>query len=299
MALAEVLSFPVAGFPLEELPPGEMPCRKGIPVMIVDWIYNTPIWLVGIVIVGGMTLLSCLGLLLFHRFVALSVRRGHNDLVGTTLAVIGTVAAILMAFIGVATWEAYSHAEALTEGEAGALSNLYFDSYGLPGDGMGDPIRTDIKDYLIHVTTQEWPRQQQGRFDEKTRMAGRMILADINSKLVSFIPENAGQTNVHAQMLTVLNELSTARRNRTEAASGHVPQPVWIIMLLGTALTVGYTFIFGAKTLWVHMVVTGSVAASLALVILLIVVMDYPFRGEVSIGANAYDAVVEMIQSAK
>jgi hypothetical protein len=263
--------------------------------MIVDWLYNTPVWVVGTVIVGGTTLASCLGLLLFHRLVDLNARREHNDLIGTSLAVIGTVAAILMAFIGVATWESFSHAEALTEAEAGALSNLYLDSHGLPADGVSDPIRADIKNYLVLVTTEEWRKQQQGMLDEEAKSAGRMLLADINAKLVSFIPQNAGQTNVHAQMLTALNELASARRNRTQAASGHVPRPVWMIMLLGTALTIGYTYVFGARTLWVHMIVTGSVAASLALVILLIVIMDYPFRGEVSVGTEAYDAVIEAL----
>lgn len=40
-----------------------------------------------------------------------------------------------------------------------------------------------------------------------------------------------------------------------------------------------------------HMLMTGAVAASLALVIVLIVAFDYPFRGEVQIGPTGFENV--------
>jgi hypothetical protein len=50
--------------------------------MIDDWIYNNPTWLWGTVLVALFTAASCVGLLVFHRLVHVSVRRAHNDLAG-------------------------------------------------------------------------------------------------------------------------------------------------------------------------------------------------------------------------
>jgi hypothetical protein len=38
-----------------------------------------------------------------------------------------------------------------------------------------------------------------------------------------------------------------------------------------------------------HLLMTGSMMAALALVIVLIVALDRPFRGDLSIGTDAYD----------
>ena len=78
--------------------------------MIVDWIYNNPTWLWGTVLVALFTAVSTVGLLVFHRLVHVSVRKAHNDLAGFTIAVIGVLYAVLLAFIAIATWESFSRA---------------------------------------------------------------------------------------------------------------------------------------------------------------------------------------------
>jgi hypothetical protein len=254
--------------------------------------------MIGLIIVGGIMLLSCLGLLAFHRLVDHGVRREHNDVIGATLGVVGTVAAILLAFIGVATWETYGEATAMADGEAGAIANLYLETSGLPADGIREPIRVHIKNYLDIVIHQEWPKQQRGEMDPTAGVAGQNELLEVNQLLASFNPENTGQANIHAQMFRTLNDLFSVRRTRIAAANGHVSLVVWTIILLGTAATIGFTYFFGMRSIFMHLAITGSVAASLALVVLLIVVMDYPFRGEMSVDDAPYLTVMEMIDSA-
>jgi Na+/proline symporter len=264
--------------------------------MITNWLYNNPSWLVGAVIVGGTVLVSCLGLLVFHRLVDHNVRREHNDMVGATMGVVGTVAALLLAFIGVVTWQTFTDAEAIADTEAGAVGNLYFDSYGVPED-VREPIRNDIKNYLHIVIDQEWPKQEQGKLDHSATLAGLDELIQINRELAAFNPQNLGEANIHAEMFKMLNALFVARRNRLQAADGHVPPVVWAIILLGTTVTIVYTYFFGPRSLAMHVALTALVAASLALVVLLIALMDYPFRGQVSIDTGSYEIVRSLINS--
>ncbi|HKF28326.1 MAG TPA: hypothetical protein VKB29_03810 [Candidatus Binataceae bacterium] len=83
--------------------------------MVADWIYNNPIWLWGTVLVGLAAGIGGLGLLAVHRLVHIEVRRAHNQLVGFLVAVISVTWAVLLAFIAVATWESYSHAQDIVD----------------------------------------------------------------------------------------------------------------------------------------------------------------------------------------
>ena len=57
---------------------------------------------------------------------------------------------------------------------------------------------------------------------------------------------------------------------------------VWIIFLVA-AITTGYTYFFGYQNFAMHMAMTGTLAATLALVVVLIIEFDRPFRGEISV----------------
>ena len=92
-------------------------------------------------------------------------------------------------------------------------------------------------------------------------------------------------------MLHVMDALVTARRNRIEAAGEHVPDVIWQILLLAGAIAVGYTYLFGAHSFKIHLAITGLIAATISLVFVLIIALDYPFRGEVAVGDDAFVSV--------
>jgi hypothetical protein len=58
-------------------------------------------------------------------------------------------------------------------------------------------------------------------------------------------------------------------------------------------LTVAFTYFFGAPSLRLHMAMTGMLAASIALVIILIVAFDYPFRGATSVTSDPFVKVLQ------
>ena len=251
--------------------------------MIVDWIYNNPTWLWGSMLVGGTTLLACLGLAVFHPFVDVKMRKAHNDLAGFSIAIISVVYAVLLAFIAVATWEAFSGAENVVQEEAGFVGNLYRDTRGFP-DKLGEPMRKALTEYAESVVQDEWPVQQAG---QRPNQAWKP-LHRLHRLLVSFDPQTRGEAVIQAEFLRTLNELYKARESRLTAAAGHIPVVIWWIIAIGGALTTGFTYLFGFESFRLHVTMTAAVAASLSLVVVLIVALDWPFRGEVSVSPEAY-----------
>ena len=75
---------------------------------------------------------ACGELLLFHRLVHVKLRRAHNDLAGFTIAVIGVLYAVLLAFIAIATWESFSRRLILLRLNPDYAGGIYLNTQGLP-----------------------------------------------------------------------------------------------------------------------------------------------------------------------
>ena len=251
--------------------------------MITDWIYSNPTWLWGSILVGLFVGVACAGLAIFNRLVHVEVRRTHNELAGFTIAVISVVYAVLLAFIAIATWEAFTEAGLIVDREADYAGSIYRDTQGLP-KAMGHNIRDDMREYVQTVIDKEWPEQQAGKTPEQ----GWTALRKVHTAIVTMHPANLGEAVIQAELLRTLNQLYRARASRLAAVTGHIPTVIWWIILMSGALTTGYTYLFGFHDFRMHLAMTAAVATSLSLVIVLIIALDWPFRGSVSISPSAF-----------
>jgi hypothetical protein len=251
--------------------------------MVVDWIYNHPTWLWGSIVILLFSSGACVGLLIFQWAVHLELRKAHNELAGFTVAIISVVYAVLLAFIAIATWESFIHAEDIVQSEADFVDSIYRDTQGLPMQ-MGQNMRRDMELYVGNVINQEWPTQRSGKMPDQ----GWEPLRRLHVAIVTMQPRSLGEAVIEAELLRTLNDLYRARESRLSAVEGHIPVVIWWIIFLGGAVVTGYTYLFGFHDLRMHLVMTAAVSASLALVIVLIIALDWPFRGEVSIRPDAF-----------
>jgi len=246
--------------------------------MMVDWIYNNPTWLWGTILVVLFTSAACVGLLIFHRLVRVNLRRAHNDLAGFTISVIGVLYAVLLAFIAIATWESFSRASDIVENESDYAGGMYLDTAGLQ-QAKGQEIRDALAKYVSVVIDVEWPIQRQGVTPDQ----GWKPLRDLATAIATIHPQNSGEAVIEAELLRTWNDLYNARSARLSAVQGHIPGVIWCIIFFGAAITTGYTYLFGFENFGMHIAMTATVAATLALVIVLIIALDWPFRGEISV----------------
>jgi len=264
--------------------------------MLADWIYNNPTWMVGSVVVGLFVLVSCIGLAIVHRFVPVKIRQSHNDIIGFTIAVVGVVYAVLLAFIAIAAWETFRKGDDVVGAEANYVGDVFRNTTGLPDD-LAQPLRGHLVEYIDVVIKQEWPAQQAGRLEQASWQKGWNILADFHFDIAHFRPANAGEAVLQAQLLRSLNSLYDSRRGRLLAAGEHITVVVWWIIALGAMLTVSFSYLFGPPDFKMHAVITGMLAASLAIVVVLIVALDYPVRGPLSVSDEAFRAIKQNMET--
>jgi membrane protease YdiL (CAAX protease family) len=261
--------------------------------MLNQWFYSHATWEVAVALCSVLLVVTLAGLYLFHRLVNWQAREHDTSMVGLSYALCGGIYAVVLAFVAVGTYETMDKSTSVAAEEANSLGSLAFDSAGLPGS-LAVRVRADVDKYIDIVTKKEWPSQQNYRMEERNYEEGWTQIRRINLDLAAFEPATTGQATVKAEMEHVVNELFSARRARLLAANAHLPDAVWQMLIFGLGLVLVYIYLFGPHSFKIHMAVTGLTMLSLGLVLTLVIALDYPFRGELSVDSDAYVGVQEV-----
>jgi hypothetical protein len=261
--------------------------------MLNHWFYSHSTWEVAAAVCSVVVLLPLAGLYLFHRLVDWNTREKDNSMVGLSYALCGGIYAVVLAFVAVGTYEAMDRSATIASDEANSLGSLAFDTAGLPAE-LGVRVRADVDRYIDIVTKEEWPSQRAYQMEARNYEEGWAQVRRISLDLANFEPATPGQATVKGEMVHVINELFSARRARLLAANAHLPDAVWQMLIFGLGLVAVYVYLFGPHNYKIHIAVTGLTMLSISLVFTLIIALDYPFRGDLSVDDDAYLGVKEV-----
>lgn len=261
---------------------------------MLDLIYACPTWLVGAAFVGVGVAFALACLFAVRRTSFLAGRNRHADLIGLTVTNVAVFYGVLLAFLTVAVWQDHSDASQTANREAALVGNLYHDMAGLTPP-LADDLQRHTRTYLRNIVAVEWPMQARGRIPSATRIS----LVDLHRHVAALSPSTLGDAVVMADMLRVLNDIDAARAARLEALGGHVPPLIWTLLVLMSLLTVGLAACFPSESVAVHGVMLGGIVVSAALTMLMIVELDDPFRGAVSVSAAPYREVLAQMLGAR
>jgi hypothetical protein len=261
--------------------------------MLNHWFYSHSTWEVAAAVCSVVVGLPLIGLFFFHRLVDWNAREKDNSMVGLSYALCGGIYAVVLAFVAVGAYETMDRSATIASDEADALGGLAFDTAGLPPE-LAVRVRADVDQYIDIVTHKEWPSQKAYRMEESNYQEGWSQVRRISLDLANFEPATPGQATVKAEMVHVINELFSARRARLLAANAHLPNAVWQMLIFGLGLVAVYVYLFGPRSYKIHIAVTGLTMLSIGLVFTLIIALDYPFRGDLSVDDDAYLGVKEV-----
>ena len=244
----------------------------------MTWVYSLPLWVASAVFIGGLCILSGLGLLLVLRRVPEKNDTTHNDVAGPIMTTVGTVLAVLMSFMVVTVWQAYDAAAQVANREAADLSDLYHAAVALPAE-VRHPIRDDIYQYFAIVIRDEWPLMREGKFSPEAQA----LAVAIDHRIATFLPKNAGETNLQADALSRAHEFFDRRRDRLFNNQQTVPALVWLMMFFVAAITIASAYFFRVQDRRAHLLMTVCLGAVIGATFLMIAELDLPFRGPMQI----------------
>jgi hypothetical protein len=254
------------------------------------WLVSVlPAWMFGILIVGGVVVLSLAGLKVVTRVVPRSLRQEHNELAGFIIAVIGGVYAVTLALVVVAVWEQRDDARRDAELEASALSSVYR-AVAAFGPADRQRLRERIETYARTVVDDEWPKTARGDFS----ITAESAFDEVWNAYLAVSPQTGRESAVYQQTMGSLTTASDFRRSRLLENRATLPGALWAALVLGCLITTGFSNLFAAKDQRMQSLMNASLAAIIGLGLWLTFQMDAPYSGDLAVTPEGFSRALEM-----
>jgi hypothetical protein len=234
------------------------------------------------------------GVLLVQRLVSTERRRQHNDVAGFIYAVLGVAYAVLLGLMLIAVWEQWNAADDTVTEEANELAGIFWFAHTLP-QPEGRHIQELARTYAQVVVKEEWPLMGQGKSSPKAWTT----IDELRATILGLNPTTGAQQVRYNQLLEQLHGLGDARRERLLVAGEGLPTILWVVLILGGVITVGFTYLFGLDSTLVHLLMVGALALIISLSLFTVAALDQPFKGAVHIHPAAFEQVLERFQESK
>jgi Protein of unknown function (DUF4239) len=251
----------------------------------LDWIYDIPRWGSTLLFAAVFVGFSWLGLVLIRPWVRRQAANqpDWNALIGAILAAFVVFYGITLALIAVSSYQNFAAVNQGVGREAADLGTLYRAVSNYPEPIRGE-LQTMLREYTRYVIEEAWPAQKRGVIPQ----GGTVRVTAFEEKLLSFRPQTRAEAILHAETLRDFDEFSDDRQQRLESISTGLPDVLWYLVAVGAVGNAVLTCLFDVKRLSVHLLLAGLMSLFVSQMVFMIVAMDKPFRGEVSVSSDAF-----------
>jgi hypothetical protein len=268
-----------------------MAARRREPHQVPNWLFDLQAWSLAVYSSAFFVVVTWLGIIFVRPFLRLWLRNQEhrNDLIDHVSAGFSLFYGLLLGLLSVATFQNVEEVESAVLRETAGIARLYRDMAGYP-----EPHRSELqyllRDYTLHVIHKDWPAHQRGAIT----LGGGARMTTIQQRLLSFEPETKAQGILLTETFGDLKDVGTARLERVSGVLLGIPGVLWYVVIVGAAINIVLIWMLDMR-ITVHMILGGLISFFLGVMIFLIVAMDRPFRGDVSVSSRPYEILYEKV----
>jgi hypothetical protein len=194
-----------------------------------------------------------------------------------TLSVIGTMFAVMLAFVILLALQSYQRAREGSSVEAIAISELHSVA-GVFQPPVSDRLHGELVCYARAVIEDEWPAMRKGRSSDLVQS----WIDKLGRDFAIAEPHGAREETAYAQWFDVQAQRRDGRRERVAEATPLVPLPLWFVLGLGASLTLGYMVAQADRRegLVIQSIPIGFVSALATAGLLVVFFLDHPYSDE-------------------
>jgi len=249
--------------------------------------------LIGIGLIGGLTLYAAIGVVAVRKLLHGKVREGHNDTLVPLFLTAGVLYAVLLGFLVIAIWESYDKAKDTVATEAAAMVPLYRSTNGMPGD-VGPKMRVLARNYVEAVIEDEWETQAEtGQASSKARHASGMMFRAFGDGTITQ-QDKKDYPFIFTAFMNAVNEVSNLRNQRNIMANESIPLAMWIAVIGGALVVIGMCFMIFMEIGWPHVVMAGLMAALIGSLLFISYIFSHPFNGPMAISPEAFENTMKV-----
>ena len=275
----------IPGSPPQGVQKKELLLLKGSALAVINVIP-------GLLVVSISVLVAVAGLVLVQRLVPPTTRKRYNDVAGFIYAVVGVSYAVLLGLVMIAVWESFAEASDTANRESSELAEVFWLAHRLP-ESEGVHIQEQARSYAEVVVEEEWPLMKEGQASPRAWQ----LLDEIRQSLQDMEVSTAADAVDYQQGLQRVHDVNDARRARLVDAEEGIPAILWVVLVVGGVIVVGFTYLFGMDSSLVHMLMVGAVAGVIALALFTVASFDYPFGSGVQVGPESFELILERFEN--
>ncbi|WP_189945889.1 bestrophin-like domain [Streptomyces roseolus] len=237
-----------------------------------------------LILVGGTVAFAVAGSVLLRRRHPSLADGEHNDMVGVTLGMFGAIYGIILAFVIVTLWTQRESTQTIVAAEATDVALIARDAAAFP-PSVRAGLDAALSDYVHAVVEKQWPLMRDGvpRYGATERS-----LVDAFDVLQSYEPRGAREEVFYEEAVAHLNDVAAQRRARITMAEQELPPLLQVLAFGGALVLIPLTFLYGMRRLRIQLLFVAAVAALIGFSLLLVLVLDRPFAGDLSVSPAPY-----------
>jgi hypothetical protein len=258
---------------------------------LYDVIYDMPSLLLFIFICSLSIIFSVFSLLAIDKYLPITFRSHENEGLVIVSAIVGIIYAMLVGFTVLYELENYNKAERAEKDEARIIFSIYRQTQNLPEPGAGK-IRALVKNYAQLVIKEEWPAMVMGK---PITGNGDEVIKQIYKDLVSFTGLSENQQKSVDAIAIDNNALFQIHEERTDNKNAALTSNLWLVLILGSILTLGINFLIGME-FHMHVVCVTVIGLMVSAVFYLIVTLNEPYRSDFSVAPITITTTLKFLQ---
>jgi len=245
---------------------------------------SVPTALLVLIVVGGVVGIVLLAVWAVRRWLP-ATREGFDAEVSSQmLGVVASLFGLLLAFVVVIEYQAFSAAGDTVGAEADGLEAIVRDSYAFGNPG-GSAVRSSIAAYVRTVVDQEWPLMREG----KESPAAWDAIDGVFSAMQAYKPVSTSQVAFYDDSVRHLNSVLEARSDRLGASDGNdLPVLIAALILVGATVILGYATLVGSKSSAFHAVGAGAIAVVVGFSLVVLIALQFPFSGGLAVDSQPF-----------
>ena len=107
--------------------------------------------------------------------------------------------------------------------------------------------------------------------------------------MLGFDPHTKGEQVLYELGNTQLHDAADARRSRLLEVREGIPDLLWVVLVLGGAITVSFTYLFGLQSNLAHSLMVAALTLVICGILFTIGEFNNPFSGVVEIRPDAFE----------
>ena len=255
----------------------------------MNTLLDLPMWLVGIIVIGGCAIIGALTVAVVRPFVGRRHSDEHNSVIGLGFGAAATLYAIIAGLLVFGVFSSFGAASVSVADESANLTTMYHNAHEFP-QPQRDQAQNAIRAYATSVLNDEWPKLADGKSSDKTESA-------LNNMFTVFGPMEPA-TNWADQYSVAygqLNDVVHLRNARIDSSQSALPLIYWFLLVAGGMLIVVYLAVSYTENRQMHAISVALMAAMLGVMFFLLLEVSQPFRGSISVSKDPFEqALVTM-----